>query len=315
MTKKKWPIVAAIGGILIILTVISYFYMTSAKTNQRRVNISVVVYGSTAEKWTAFKQGVDQAASDLDAIVNFITLSGTNDSQEQQEQMERELENGAEGMVAAVADSRGMAEYITTTANVVPIVLVESGIYGNESLPCVSANAYEMGKELARQVTEETEKSVPIYIVQLGENRNSQKERLAGFRDGCESAGRAIVQSLYPNQESMKRVLESDEEQVLAAIDDLPLEMAVNVIGDSRENIKLYGIGSSEQIVFALDQGQIEGIVFQNEFNMGYEAVDVLVQKIRKGGVEEPMEIDFHQATGATLHEPENERLLYPIIQ
>ena len=59
MTKKKWPIVAAIGGILIILTVISYFYMTSAKTNQRRVNISVVVYGSTAEKWTAFKQGVD----------------------------------------------------------------------------------------------------------------------------------------------------------------------------------------------------------------------------------------------------------------
>lgn len=124
-----------------------------------------------------------------------------------------------------------------------------------------------------------------------------------------------VKQVLYPNRESMKRVLESGEEAALAAIDDLPLEMTVNVIGGTQDNLKVYGIGSSKQIVFALDQGLIEGIVFQNEFNMGYEAVDILVQKIRKGGASEPMEIDFHQAVGATLHEPENERLLYPLIQ
>lgn len=315
MTKKKWPIVAVIGGILVVLIFISYFYMTSVKSNPKRVSISVVVYGSTAERWTAFKQGVDQAASDLDAVVNFITLSGTNDSQDQQEQMEREIKNGTEGIVVSVADSRKMADYITTTANVIPIVLAENGIYGNESVTCVSANAYEMGKELARQVTEGTADDIPINIVQMEENRSSQKERLAGFRDGCAEAGRTIVQTVYPNRESMSRILESSEEQVLAAVDDLTLEMVVNIISGMEENITLYGIGSSEQIVFAVDRGQIEGIVFQNEFNMGYEAVDVLVQKIRKGGAEEPLEIDFHQATRATLHEPENERLLYPIVQ
>lgn len=48
---------------------------------------------------------------------------------------------------------------------------------------------------------------------------------------------------------------------------------------------------------------------------MGYEVTDTLIQKIRKGVADEAMEIDFHQATGATLHNPENERLLYPIIQ
>lgn len=315
MTGKNRMRVAIIGGILVLLSVISYIYMDSAKTSQKRVNISVVVYGSTAERWTSFKQGADQAAADLDAAVDFVTMTGANDDGEQKEQMEKEIENGTEGMVVAVTDSRGMADYIAQTANVLPIVLVESGIYGNESLSCVAANAYEMGKELARQVTEGTGEGVPIYIVWAGENRNSQKERLAGFRAGCEEAGRTIVQSVYPSRESMERVLESDEELALAAMDDLPLEMAVNVIGGSKENIKVYGIGSSEQIVFAVDQGLIEGIVFQNEFNMGYEAVDTLVQKIRKGGASEPMEIDFHQATGATLHEPENERLLYPIIQ
>lgn len=315
MTEKNGMRAVLIAGILIVLSVTSYIYMTSAKTSQRRVKLSVVVYGSTAERWTSFKQGADQAASDLDASVNFVVLSGTNDAQEQEEQMERELESGAEGMVVAVTDSREMADYITRIANVSPIVLVESGIYGNESLSCVAANAYEMGKELASQVIEGTGADVPVYITQTGENRNCQKERLAGFRDGCQEAGRKVEQILYPNQESMKYVLESEEEQVLAALDDLPLEMTVNVIGGSRKNLKVYGIGSSEQIVFGVDQGLIEGIVFQNEFNMGYEAVDILVQKIRKGGASEPMTIDYHKATGATLHEPENERLLYPLIQ
>lgn len=315
MTGKNRMRVAAIGGVLVVLSIISYIYMTSAKTSRERVNISVVVYGSAAGKWTSFKQGADQAASDLDAAVNFVVLTGTNDAEEQKEQMDREIENGAEGMVVAVTDSVGMSDYISQTATVLPVVLAESGISGNGSLPCVAANAYEMGKELARQVTEGTGGGVPIYILQTGENRNSQKERLAGFRDGCEEAGREIEQSLYPNRESMKRVLESGEELALAAISDLSLEMAVNVIGGSKKNLKVYGIGSSEQIVFALDQGLIEGIVFQNEFNMGYEAVDILAEKIRRGGASEPMEIDFHQASGATLHEPENERLLYPIIQ
>lgn len=315
MTEKNGMRAVIIAGMLIIFSVISYIYMTSAKTSQRHVNLSVVVYGSTAEKWTSFKQGVEQAASDLDASVNFVVLSGTNDAKEQEEQMERELENGAEGMVVAVTDSRGMADYITRTANVSPIVLVESGIYGDESLPCVAANAYEMGKELAGQVIEGTGADVPVYIVQTGENRNCQKERLAGFRDGCEKAGRKVEQVLYPNQEAMKEVLESEKEQALAALDDLPLAMTMNVVGGSRKNLKIYGIGSSEQIVFGVDQGLIEGIVFQNEFNMGYEAVDILVQKIRKGGALEPMAIDFHKATGETLHEPENERLLYPLIQ
>lgn len=315
MREKNRMRAVLIGGILIALSVISYIYMASAKTSRRRVDISVVVYGSTEERWEAFRQGVDQAASDLDAAVNFVILSGTNDVEEQTEQMENEVENGTEGMVAAVTDSKGMADYITRTANIVPIVLVESGIYGDESVSCVAANAYEMGKELACQVTEGTGKEVPIYIIRTGENRNSQRDRLAGFRDGCAEAGRLVKQVLYPNRESMKRVLESGEEAALAAIDDLPLEMTVNVIGGTQDNLKVYGIGSSKQIVFALDQGLIEGIVFQNEFNMGYEAVDILVQKIRKGGASEPMEIDFHQAVGATLHEPENERLLYPLIQ
>ena len=111
MTKKNWLAVGIIGGILLLLAVISYFYMTQRKIVQKRVNISVVVYGSTAERWVAFKQGVDQAASDFGGIVNFVVLTESGSSREQMEQIDRELENGAQGIAAAVMDSSGMAEY------------------------------------------------------------------------------------------------------------------------------------------------------------------------------------------------------------
>ena len=67
MTEKNGMRAVLIAGILIVLSVTSYIYMTSAKTSQRRVKLSVVVYGSTAERWTSFKQGADQAASKSEA--------------------------------------------------------------------------------------------------------------------------------------------------------------------------------------------------------------------------------------------------------
>lgn len=315
MNRKNWQAVGVIIVLLILLSVASYVYMDSFQSNGKKVNISVVVYGSTEERWIAFRQGVDQAASDFGALVNFVILSGTNDSEEQKEQMDRERANGTEGMVAAVTDSHQMSGYITTMANVVPIVLVESRIERDESLPCVAADSYKMGEELARLIMEKEDESVPITVVQIGDNRSSRRDRLEGFRNACASAGREVEQVVYPSRESMSRVLESSGTQILAALDDTGLEMTVNIVGESPENRKVYGIGSSRRIVSALDQGLIQGIVFQNEFNMGYEAVDTLIQKIRKGGAGEPKEIDYHRVTGETLHEPENERLLYPIIQ
>lgn len=315
MTKKNWLAVGIIGGILLLLAVISYFYMTQRKIVQKRVNISVVVYGSTAERWVAFKQGVDQAASDFGGIVNFVVLTESGSSREQMEQIDRELENGAQGIAAAVTDSSGMAEYIGSISNRVPVVLAENKVEGSQAVTCVEANAYEMGQALAHQAAEGTAKEVPVSIVLMGENKSSLKERLDGFRAGCADEGRKIEQNFYPSRDSMSRILESGKENILVALDDLSLEMTEKVIRDSEADIRLYGIGSSEQIVYALDQGYIEGIVFQNEYNMGYEVTDTLIQKIRKGVADEAMEIDFHQATGATLHNPENERLLYPIIQ
>ena len=112
MTKKNWLAVGIIGGILLLLAVISYFYMTQRKIVQKRVNISVVVYGSTAERWVAFKQGVDQAASDFGGIVNFVVLTESGSSREQMEQIDRLLSKGCDVLLVNIVDRTAAAVLI-----------------------------------------------------------------------------------------------------------------------------------------------------------------------------------------------------------
>ena len=109
----------------------------------------------------------------------FLTESGS--SREQMEQIDRELENGAQGIAAAVTDNSGMAEYIGSISNRVPVVLAENKVEGSQAVTCVEANAYEMGQALAHQAAEGTAKEVPVSIVLMGENKSSLKRAFGWF--------------------------------------------------------------------------------------------------------------------------------------
>ncbi len=314
MTKKTWSGVGIILGMLVILAVCSYRLLVPVKTNKAPKQISVIVYGNSAERWTAFRQGVDQAAKDFEAIVNFILMENADSSEEQKQLLARETDGEADGIVAAVIDSTEMCEYVTQLSNIIPIVLTESDIEVSGTLPCIQADSYAMGRALAEQILD-TSTDVQVTILQTEKRRIAQENRLRGFMDACKDRGKIVNKISTISEETIRQLNEREMQQVLVAMDDMDLERASEAMGEAKKKIKLYGIGSSEKIVHAVDHGIIEGITFQNEFNMGYEAVDILIQKIQKGGSEEAITIDYHQATKETLHQPENERLLYPIIQ
>lgn len=77
---------------------------------------------------------------------------------------------------------------------------------------------------------------------------------------------------------------------------------------------KIYGIGNTAQTVNDLDNEKLRALVYQNEFNMGYEGIQALVDKEKKGYVNEQFDIRYKLVTKDTLYESENERLLFPSI-
>lgn len=313
MTKKNWIIFGIMVSMMILVIVMTYVYMVSSKSEKKRIQISVVVYGSSNGRWTAFKEGVDQAETDFEAVVNFIIMDEKNDFSEQAEVLKRELEGGAQGLAVAAADCREMKDDITELAENVPVILVESDM--EVDLPCVAADAYQMGSGLARQIVTEMGEDLQVYILPVDQRRSCTGIRLQGFLDEMKDSVKDVTQLTRFDENAQREFWDKAESAVLVALDDRELEHAVTAVQESEQKVSLYGIGSSEKIVYELDRGVIKGIVFQNEFNMGYEAVEVLIQKIRGEKVSKMPEVDYHHASKETMHLKENERLLFPIIQ
>ncbi|MCI8300184.1 MAG: substrate-binding domain-containing protein [Lachnospiraceae bacterium] len=313
MTKKNWIIFGIMVSMMILVIVMTYVYMVPSKSEKKRIQISVVVYGSSNGRWTAFKEGVDQAETDFEAVVNFIIMDEKNDFSEQAEVLKRELEGGAQGLAVAAADCREMKDDITELAENVPVILVESDM--EVDLPCVAADAYQMGSGLARQIVTEMGEDLQVYILPVDQRRSCTGIRLQGFLDEMKDSVKDVTQLTRFDENAQQEFWNKAESAVLVALDDRELEHAVTAVQESEQKVSLYGIGSSEKIVYELDRGVIKGIVFQNEFNMGYEAVEVLIQKIRGEKVSKMPEVDYHHASKETMHLKENERLLFPIIQ
>ena len=313
MTRKNWIIFGIMVGMMILVMVMTYVYMVPSKPEKKRVQISVVVYGSSNGRWTAFKEGVDQAETDFGAVVNFITMDEKNDYKEQAEVLRRELDGGAQGLAVAVTDSGEMKEDILELAENVPLVLVESNMEGD--LPCVAADAYQMGAGLARQIITEMGEDIQVYILPIDERRSCPKLRLQGFVDAMEDSVKDVAQLTNFDEAAQQEFWKKAGSAVLVALDDKELENAVTAMQNSENKVSLYGIGNSEKIVYELDRGVIKGIVFQNEFNMGYEAVEALLERMRGQDISGMPEVDYHHASKETMHLKENERLLFPIIQ
>lgn len=321
MNKHRAKILLVITSLL-LLAIIAYSYAYQGGQPPIRKKISVIVHGDNVQRWENFQQGINQAALDLNAEVTFLTMTNSVSASEQQSLVNREVRNKAEGLIVAAVHSEGMTESIQEINKQVPVVMAETDIDEvKANIPYVSANNHKMGEELAKNIISENDTKVPIYLIDINQQRSSLKGRKEGLLSVLEANGYKVTH--WQLEDTSAALLFALEEQKLVAsgvivvLDELTLEEIVDGTPKLQEDFSIYGIGSTAKIVYYLDQGAIKGIVFQDEYNMGYTSMIKLFEKISndRGVPRVSGEIEVRSANKETVHLPEEERLLYPIIQ
>ena len=112
-----------------------------------------------------------------------------------------------------------------------------------------------------------------------------------------------------------------DQIPYLVTLDKSTTERAAALWKESRQSrgknqdiCKIYGTGNTAQTVNALDNEDISMLVYQNEFNMGYQGLTCLVENKKKEWIEKNTSIRYRTVTKKSLYEDENERLLFSDI-
>ncbi|MDF2905017.1 MAG: sugar transporter substrate-binding protein [Herbinix sp.] len=322
--KSNLKIIFAILLITIlmgILVISSYYYITDNNQRDEITKISVIVYGtSNSERWSTMKQGLDQAALDYNVEISFVITAGEKDAEEQSDLIEREIVNGAEGIILAVADSSKMSAVVRKYASNMPLVLVETSIKNAEGLTFISADNYSMGLNIGRSVhlSSDENKTVAIFLDNL--QRNSVNERYEGLMDSLRYTEYAIKPWEMSEEDTdtlgfLETKLKEDPADVIVALDDNSLEVVLDAVQAAEGSIDIYGIGSTNKIVHYLDYGLIDSIVFQNEFNMGYLSVQEVMNDIKRDVKEPDKDIEFRTVNRDTMYLPKNQRLVFPIVQ
>ena len=79
---------------------------------------------------------------------------------------------------------------------------------------------------------------------------------------------------------------------------------------------RLFGIGCSPSNISYLDRGVISGMIIPNEFTMGYQSLAQLSRCLSNDiPVMKDIEIGFSGVLTEEVHDPENEKLLFPVVQ
>jgi ribose transport system substrate-binding protein len=113
----------------------------------------------------------------------------------------------------------------------------------------------------------------------------------------------------------LQEIIKKDPVDVIVALDDISLEEVIDAAQGASTSVDIYGIGSSSKIVHNLDNGVINSIVFQNEFNMGYLSLQELLSNIHRDGHVSDIEVEFRTVNRETMYLPKNQRLVFPFVQ
>ena len=303
--------------ILLLITVALWAAYNLLHTGEEKTmpRVSVIVEDSSNERWTAFRLGIDQAAREYGVDVAFIASPEFESAQDQKNLIRQEAAGGADALILSLYDS----EMTDIGTNTMKTVFVETdGIRDNSAgSAAVVPSGRKMGEALGEMLLKKSGPApyVSVFIGNL--LRYSEKEMLQGLTETVEGAGGSILLIETDREYMMTALTRSKEADAIAVLED-PLLMRAAELSVSEElpGGRLFGIGCSPSNISYLDRGVISGMIIPNEFTMGYQSLAQLSRCLSNDiPVMKDIEIGFSGVLTEEVHDPENEKLLFPVVQ
>lgn len=293
--------------------------MNDEKKEDRPKQISIILYGNEIDRWESLKQGIDQGANDNEIEINYVLMSTTHNVEEQLQLIQREIDNGADGILLAANDSDMDLSSIKRPFKSFPILCVESGV-SNEKITLASADNYAMGESLAEAVKEQENSIAKIAIIMDNQQRDSVRKRYEGFEHRIrEKFDKFTYWERKVGEDRpmifAQRELTGEAVDVVIALDNSSLEAVVDATINLNKRVKIYGIANSDKAVYYLDNAKIKTLVYQDEFSMGYLALKSLLGEADYNEKEMTNYIQYHVVNEASLYLPENQRVLFPFVK
>lgn len=321
ITRKEKLLWLGYGIILVLLFLLSSTDLIIKEEKREIYPISVIVEDTSDINYVNFRKGMEQAAIERNADISFITLYEAGSASQQQELIAREQQAGASALIVAPAQGGEIPEDLSRLADI-PVVMVWTGQEPEQAEALVTTDFAQMGRDMAGQIAQSYDRDIPVYLIGRTLKHEGTESFERTLEEELESRGFTICLFLEEDGNTYRTVLEQAISQepkgaVIVGLDPDSLREAASVL-KSDEKLRsyvrgLYGRGSAQEILEALDRGIIRGICATDEFSAGYLSVCRAVEAVSGQRPQKRTVLDHYYIEKKDLRRPKYETMLYPI--
>jgi len=280
--------------------------------------IAVIPKGTTHEYWKSINAGAVKAQRELGAAGTNVTIIWkgplVEDDREQQIQVvENFVGRGVSAIVLAPLDSTALVAPVEDAVNAgIPVVIIDSALKSGMPASTVATDNRKGGQLGARRLGTLLGGKGRAVMLRYEVGSASTEEREAGFLE--------VMKAEFPGVELIST------DQYGGATRETAFKAAQNLLnrfGASgtllalREQglagkVRFVGFDANDQLVKALRQGDIQGLVVQDPVKMGYLGVMTAVAVLRHEKVASSIDTGVGLVTADNMDDPAVSALIHP---
>ena len=236
-----------------------------------------------------------------------------------------------DGMVLAPLDAQALVRPVENAQNAgIPVVIIDSPLAGEEGtdfIAYVGTDNYAAGRLAGERLGKVMDGRGRALLLRYMESSASTREREDGFIDGLKDTAPGI-ELIDPRHYSGADVIsaKSSSENLLTAhegrFDGIFCPNESSTAGmllalEDRQlagKVRFVGFDIRPQLITAMKEGKIHGLVIQNPFQMGYRGVQTLLTHAAGGTVERKIDTGSVMVTSDNLETPDIQRLIHPAL-
>jgi ribose transport system substrate-binding protein len=295
-----------------------------------RLTIAVVPKGTTHEFWKSVHAGAIKASREVDVDLLWKGPIREDDLKAQIDVVQSFVAQGVGGIVLAPLSDKGLVGSVKAATDAhVPVVVFDSDLAGGNYVSFVATDNEAAGKTAGDALAAKVGTG-NVVLLRYQEGSASTANRENGFLEAvrahpevrlasdsqyggattetAEKASENLLASLQAGSGGVQGVFAPNESTTFGML------LALRKAG-LQGKTHFVGFDASDKLVQAVRTGEIDGLVVQRPFDMGYLAVKTIVAHIRGEGVEKRIDTGSTLVTKDNLDTPEIQALVKPDLK
>ena len=283
------------------------------------VSIAVIPKGTTHSFWKSVEAGARKAAAETNLQMNWRGPLKEDDRAQQIAVVQQFVSSKTAGLVLAPLDASALVGPVRSAAqNKIPVVIIDSSLKGEVGKDYASfvATDNRKGGELAgAELIRLTGGKGKVVLLRYAEGSASTTDREDGFLTALKAAPglEVIVSNRYAGatissaQDASMNLVDKlrEADAIFCPNESTTVGMLLALRQNGLAGKKIFvGFDASPILLQALKKGDINALVAQNPFNMGYLGVKTLAAVIRGEKVEQRIDTGCELVTKDNIDTP-----------